>query len=197
MSNKLNLSGMLDFSELDLTAPDKVVEKILAELPENTQNIISGSLSEYSGHVTSYKTARTSLAEILGEVATETHVDIQDSLSSLLRHPRIHLHQSCHAVALGFDAAPEAIGLHDGLVVGLVGAAQLHGHGDFIVEVGQGAIGVERTGIQDGLGGVLNGGLLGVGGRGPGEVVVDDGWRILITHLKPPRNHTHPRHMNI
>ena len=51
MSNKLNLSGMLDFSELDLTAPDKVVEKILAELPENTQNIISGSLSEYSGHV--------------------------------------------------------------------------------------------------------------------------------------------------
>lgn len=80
MSNKLNLSGMLDFSELDLTAPDKVVEKILAELPENTQNIISGSLSEYSGHVTSYKTARTSLAEILGEVATETHVDIQDSL---------------------------------------------------------------------------------------------------------------------
>ena len=29
MSKNLNLSGMLDFSEIDLTAPDKVVEDIL------------------------------------------------------------------------------------------------------------------------------------------------------------------------
>lgn len=80
MSKKLNLSGMLDFSEVDLTAPDKVVEEILSQLPEDTQNIISGSIVEYGGHVTSYTTTRTSLAETLGTITTEKRVDIQDSL---------------------------------------------------------------------------------------------------------------------
>ena len=44
MSKKLNLSGMLDFTEIDLTAPDKVVEEILAQLPEDTPSIIFGSI---------------------------------------------------------------------------------------------------------------------------------------------------------
>lgn len=39
MSKTLNLAGMLDFSEVDLTAPDKVIEEILEQLPEDTQNI--------------------------------------------------------------------------------------------------------------------------------------------------------------
>ena len=38
MSKTLNLAGMLDFSEVDLTAPDKVIEEILEQLPEDTQN---------------------------------------------------------------------------------------------------------------------------------------------------------------
>lgn len=80
MSKKLNLSGMLDFTEIDLTAPDKVVEEILAQLPENTQNIISGSIVPYNGHVTSYTTTRTSLAEAIGTITTEKRVDIQNSL---------------------------------------------------------------------------------------------------------------------
>ena len=80
MSKKLNLSGMLDFTEIDLTAPDKVVEEILAQLPEDTQSIIFGSIVAYDGQVTSYKTTRTSLAEALGTITTETHVDIQKSL---------------------------------------------------------------------------------------------------------------------
>lgn len=80
MNKKLNLSGMLDFSEIDLTAPDKVVEEILAQLPENTQNIILGSIVPYDGHVTSYTTTKTSIAEALGTLTTEKRVDIQDSL---------------------------------------------------------------------------------------------------------------------
>ena len=80
MSKKLNLSGMLDFSEVDLTAPDRVVEDILNQIPELTNNIVSGQIDEYNGHVTSYKTTRTSLAEALGTITTETHVNIQKSL---------------------------------------------------------------------------------------------------------------------
>lgn len=80
MSKKLNLSDMLDFSDIDLTAPNKVVEEILAQLPGDTQNIIAGSIVEYDGHVTSYTTTRTSLAEAIGTITTEKRVDIQDSL---------------------------------------------------------------------------------------------------------------------
>lgn len=80
MSKKLNLSGMLDFTEIDLTAPDKVVEEILAQLPEDTQSIIWGSIVAYDGHVTSYTTTRTSLAEAIGTITTEKRVDIQNSL---------------------------------------------------------------------------------------------------------------------
>lgn len=80
MSKKLNLSGMLDFSEVDLTAPDKVIEEILAQLPEDTQNIIFGSIVKYNGYVTSYSKTNILLAEALREVSTESRVDIQDSL---------------------------------------------------------------------------------------------------------------------
>lgn len=80
MSKELNLSGMLDFSDIDLTAPNKVVEEILVQLPKDTQNIISGRVVAYTGYVTSYSTTRTSLAETLGTITTEKRVDIQESL---------------------------------------------------------------------------------------------------------------------
>lgn len=80
MSNKLNISGMLDFSEMDLTAPDQVVKEILEQLPDNTQNIIRGSIEKYDGHVTSYKSVATSLAQALGTISSQTHIDIQDDL---------------------------------------------------------------------------------------------------------------------
>ena len=80
MSKTLNLSGMLDFSEVDLTAPDKVIEEILEQLPEDTQNIIWGRIVAYDGHVTSYTSIKTSLAEAIGTITTEKRIDIQDSL---------------------------------------------------------------------------------------------------------------------
>ena len=68
MSKKLDFVGLLDFSEKDLTAPNKVIEELLAELPEATQNVISGSIVEYSGPATSYKTQSPSatLVDFLG-----------------------------------------------------------------------------------------------------------------------------------
>ena len=83
MSKKLNLSGMLDFTEMDMTAPNKVVEEILQQLPEDTNDIIHGRIEEYTGHVTSYTTTTKSLAEALGSIGTEKHIDIQDSLGKL------------------------------------------------------------------------------------------------------------------
>lgn len=77
-----------------------------------------------------------------GEVAIMTSVLIEHR-APFLGHPCIHLHQPDHAVALGLHAAPEAISLHDGLAVGLVGATPLHGYADFIVKVGQRAIWVD------------------------------------------------------
>lgn len=82
MNKNLSFSGMLDFSEMDLTAPNKVVEEILSQLPAETQNIISGSIIEYSGHVASYKKTPPSVStvEALGSMTTEKFVDIQESL---------------------------------------------------------------------------------------------------------------------
>ena len=80
MNKKLNLTGMLDFCEMDLTAPNKVVEEILQQVPEDTNNIIFGCIDEYYGHVTSYTTVKASLAEAIGSITTEKRVDIQDDL---------------------------------------------------------------------------------------------------------------------
>ena len=85
MSKKLNLAGMLDFTEMDMTAPNKVVEEILQQLPEDTNNIVHGRIVEYTGHVTSYTTANPSLilGEALTSIGTEKRIDIQDSLGKL------------------------------------------------------------------------------------------------------------------
>lgn len=80
MSKDLNLSSKLDFSEIDMTAPDKVIEEILLQLPEETQGMIYGSIATYDGPVNSYTSTRSSLAEAFATITTERHVDIQDSL---------------------------------------------------------------------------------------------------------------------
>lgn len=81
MSKSLNLSDSLDFSEIDLTAPDKVVKEILNQIPEETNNIIYGKIDEYNGEVTSYKTT-ISLRGFLGGQNTE-YIDIQNSLGKM------------------------------------------------------------------------------------------------------------------
>ncbi len=100
MSKKLNISEKLDFSEIDLTAPNIVVEEILAQLPEDTQGIISGGIVEYTGPVTSYTTTRTSLAEAIGTITTEKHVDIQDSLG---KRGEENKRYECYLYTAGYD----------------------------------------------------------------------------------------------
>ncbi len=82
MDRKFNFSGRLDFSDIDLTAPDQVIEEILSQLPDETNNIIMGKIQPYSGPVSSYKmikgilegTDRTvDIQNDLGEIGQETH----------------------------------------------------------------------------------------------------------------------------
>lgn len=82
MENKLNFLGKLDFSDIDLTAPDKVVEKILMQLPEATYNIIMGKIQSYDGHVFSYsKHTLYGITEALSSF--EKTVDIQSELGKI------------------------------------------------------------------------------------------------------------------
>ena len=74
----------------------------------------------------------------------------------MIYHPLIHPHQLRHAPALGHVLDGEAVSLHDGLIVLLVGLAQLRGHGGLVVEVGKAGVRVEGAGVQDGLGGLLD-----------------------------------------
>ena len=92
----------------------------------------------------------------------------------------VDLHQFGHAGTLGGGFYIEAIRLHHSAVVILVGLAKLRRHGQLVVQVGQAAVRVEGAGVENGPGGLLDFGLLGVGGVGPGEVVVDDVFGVAI-----------------
>lgn len=83
MSKDINFSGILNFSEIDLTAPDEVIEEILVQLPEKTNNIIFGKISPYTGQVTSYTEVRPSLAGAMGVLENERFIDIQNKLGKI------------------------------------------------------------------------------------------------------------------
>lgn len=79
---KLNLNEKLDFNDIDLTAPNIVVEEILAELPTETNGIIAGQIKTYSGPVFSYKKPGLSgLSVALG--TADKQVDIQSDLGEI------------------------------------------------------------------------------------------------------------------
>ena len=54
MEKKLNISDKLDFNDIDLTAPEKVISEILEQLKQETKDIICGRIEAYEGHVMSY-----------------------------------------------------------------------------------------------------------------------------------------------
>ena len=70
---------------------------------------------------------------------------------SLLYFSLIEREEAGHALALGEAFDGEAVGLHHGAVVLLMGTAQFGGHGHLVVEVGQRAVGIEGAGVEDGL----------------------------------------------
>lgn len=82
MENKLNLNDKLDFSEIDLTAPEKVVEQFAYQLSEETNGIVLGEIKAYDGHVTSYvKKGFSSISLALGN--SDKEMDIQADLGGL------------------------------------------------------------------------------------------------------------------
>ena len=84
MAKKLNLGEKLDFTDIDLTAPDIVINELLEQLPTETNGLICGKIQPYSGHIMSYtkKSGMASLSVTLGTVQ-EKEVDIQSQLGEI------------------------------------------------------------------------------------------------------------------
>lgn len=78
MNRKLNLNGKLDFTDIDLTAPDSVINELLNQLPGETNGMIYGKVQSYSGHVMSYtKSGISPIASVFG--TTDKNVDIYNN----------------------------------------------------------------------------------------------------------------------
>lgn len=79
MSDIRSIIDKLDFSDIDLTAPVRVVEEIMSRLSVESQGIIHGTIAKYDGPITSYtKAGWSALREALGTI--DTTVDIQTTL---------------------------------------------------------------------------------------------------------------------
>lgn len=80
MSKSLNLKEKLNFNNVDLTAPDHVIQDVAAEIAKETDNIIEGKIETYDGPMFSYsrKSGVAALSAALSGALE--NVDIQDSL---------------------------------------------------------------------------------------------------------------------
>lgn len=81
MDIKINVSGKLDFSDIDLTPPEEVVTNVLSQLPKVTHQIVLGKVEPYSGEVFSYTKER--FGGLAHAFETSEEVDIQDSLGKI------------------------------------------------------------------------------------------------------------------
>jgi len=89
MAKELNLSEKLDFSDIDLTAPDIVINEILAQLPEETNGLIMGKIVPYDGPVMSYtKKGVSSIALSLSLGTEDKEIDIQEKLGKIGQETR-------------------------------------------------------------------------------------------------------------
>ena len=83
MDKKFSFREKLDFNDIDLTAPDKVIEEILSQLSKETNGIIIGKIQSYSGPVFSYEQGVFSeIAEAMQSVVSKS-IDIQDYLGEI------------------------------------------------------------------------------------------------------------------
>lgn len=79
MEKKLDFSGKLDFNDIDLTAPNVVVEEIASQISQATNNIVQGIVTKYTGPVASY--TQKGLSGLTGLLGTEDRqIDIQTTL---------------------------------------------------------------------------------------------------------------------
>lgn len=80
MTNKIELKDKLNFLEIDLTDPCVVVNEILSQLPDQTDDIILGKIERYSGPVETYTKKRANLAALVSGTSGDEEVDIQRHL---------------------------------------------------------------------------------------------------------------------
>lgn len=77
-----DLSNKLNFDEIDLTAPNIVVEKLVAQIEMVTKGIVKGTVKSYSGHIVSYrKPVLSGLQAVINGLDQE--VDVQGSLGKI------------------------------------------------------------------------------------------------------------------
>lgn len=80
MNKEFKFGANLDYNDIDLTAPDKVIEDILSQLPRVTNGVIWGKILPYSGQVLSY--TNVNLLN-LTEAFSAVEVDIQKNLGAI------------------------------------------------------------------------------------------------------------------
>ena len=107
------------------------------------------------------------------------------------RHLPVQPHQFGNALAFSHLRA-ETVGFHHSMVVVLMGAAQLYGHGRFIVQIGQRTFSIEVSRVQNGLRGLLDFLLLLLGWIWPREIVIDNVFRVSVIRFQASANHAHP-----
>lgn len=78
-----------------------------------------------------------------------------------------------------------------------MGLPQFRGHGCPVIEVGKADIRIGGTSVKNGLGDLLDFGLLCVRGGGPEEAVVDNILGIAIIAFLPSADSTHPGHVYV
>lgn len=78
--DKLNFHDKLSYDDIDLTAPDIVIQEIVLQIKDETNGIITGNVTPYDGPVTSYHTS-TGISGLQAALGTlDKEIDIQDSL---------------------------------------------------------------------------------------------------------------------
>lgn len=88
MAKKLNINEKLDFNDIDLTAPEKVIEEVLAQLSEETNGIVLGKIAHYDGHVMSYTKSGLSAIALALDTAAQKEVNIQKDLGKIGQETR-------------------------------------------------------------------------------------------------------------
>lgn len=83
MEKKLNISERLDFTDIDLTAPEKVIDEVLIQLSQETNGIVLGKIEPYAGHVMSYTKAGLSAIALAIGSTTDKEVNIQNDLGKI------------------------------------------------------------------------------------------------------------------
>lgn len=83
MKYDFDLEGKLNFDDVEITSPDKVISEIGQQLTEATKGFIKGEVREYDGFIESYDqlSAFASIAATLG--TSVVRKDIQEKLGAI------------------------------------------------------------------------------------------------------------------